>query len=67
MGLLTLGSIVFDGFEVPSRVEFGGEQQLAVHKLIGGARVIDALGRDDAALRWRGVLSGAEASSSSCR
>ena len=61
MSLLTLGNVALDGFEVPSRVEFGGKQRLAVHTLIGGARVIDVLGRDDAPLRWRGVLSGAGA------
>ncbi len=61
MGIINLGSIVFDGFEVPSRVEFGGKQQLIVHRLIGGTRVIDTLGRDDAALTWSGVLSGVEA------
>jgi hypothetical protein len=40
---------------------FGGAQQLAVHKLIGGVRVIDAMGRDDSAVRWSGVFSGGNA------
>jgi hypothetical protein len=42
-------------------MRFGGAQQLAVHRLIGGVRVIDAMGRDDAAVRWSGVFSGGEA------
>ena len=58
MGLVNLGDIVLDGFEVPARVEFGGKQRVVVHTLIGGTRVVDVLGRDDAALQWRGVLSG---------
>ncbi len=55
---LVLGPVAFDSFEVPSRIRLGGKQVLAVHKLPGGARVIDAMGRDDAELRWDGVFSG---------
>ncbi len=58
MGLVNLGNIVLDGFEVPPRIEFGGKQHVVVHALIGGARVVDVLGRDDATIRWHGVLSG---------
>lgn len=58
MSLIVLGNVVFDGFEVPSRVRFGGAQSVKIHKLIGGGRIIDALGRDDAALSWSGILSG---------
>jgi hypothetical protein len=61
MALLTLGDIQLDGFEVPASIAFGGAQRTAVHKLLGGARVIDTMGRDDAALAWRGVLTGAAA------
>lgn len=61
MALLTLGNVAFDDFEVPGQVRFGGSQQLAVHRLIGGMRVVDAMGRDDADLEWRGVFSGSEA------
>ena len=38
-------------------------QALAVHKLPGGTRVIDAMGPDDGVISWRGVLSGNDASS----
>jgi hypothetical protein len=62
MALLTLGDLELDGFAIPASVRFGGAQRLAVHKLIGGTRVIDATGRDDAALVWSGILSGAGAS-----
>jgi len=59
--LLLLGPVAFRDFEIPERVRFGGAQRLAVHRLPGGARVIDALGRDDAALSWEGIFSGADA------
>jgi hypothetical protein len=61
MAVLTLGGVAFGGFEVPGNMVFGGAQQLAVHRLIGGQRVIDAMGRDDAAVRWSGVFSGGNA------
>jgi hypothetical protein len=59
---LTLGPVLFSGFEIPPFLFFGGAQRLAVHKLPGGARVIDAMGRDDAALRWSGIFTGPAAS-----
>ncbi len=62
MTQLTLGAVTLESFEVPSSIRFGGEQRCAVHRLLGGGRVIDAMGRDDAALTWSGVISGAEAS-----
>ena len=58
---LYLGEVSFESFEIPERISFGGAQRLAVHKLIGGARVIDALGRDDQSVSWAGVLSGSNA------
>ncbi len=61
MALLTLGGLDLDGFEVPASVRFGGAQRAAVHKLLGGGRVIDTMGRDDSALSWSGILSGADA------
>ena len=56
-----LGSVAFADFEVPESIRFGGAQKLAVHRLPGGARVIDAMGRDDADLTWSGFFSGASA------
>ena len=44
-----LGPIALQGFEVPESITIGGAQRLAIHRLPGGARVIDALGPDDAA------------------
>jgi len=56
-----LGSVAFADFEVPESIRFGGAQKLAVHRLPGGARVIDAMGRDDADLTWSGFFTGATA------
>lgn len=61
--ILTLGGIVFDGFEVPDTIRIGGEQALVVHKLPGGARTIDAMGADDADIPWSGRFRGSEAES----
>ena len=55
---VTLGGFAFQDFEVPERIPAGGEQMLAIHKLVGGRRVIDAMGRDDAALEWSGYFLG---------
>jgi len=55
---LLLGPVLFQDFEVPAQIGFGGAQRLAVHVLPGGARVIDAMGRDDADIVWSGAFSG---------
>jgi hypothetical protein len=59
--VLLLGPVLFQDFEIPERVAWGGRQRMAVHHLPGGARVIDAMGRDDAPIAWSGVFSGADA------
>lgn len=59
--VLQLGDFAFARFEVPEQITFGGEQQLVTHKLIGGVRVIDAMGDDPMALEWSGHFVGAAA------
>lgn len=58
---LVLGSIVFKDYEIPERLRFGTGQRLAVHKLLGGQRVIDALGPDDDDPTWHGRFQGPDA------
>ena len=58
---LLLGPILFENFELPEKVRWGGQQKLAVHRLPGGTRTVDALGRDDADIVWSGVFSGTDA------
>ncbi len=58
---LTLGSVAFVGFELPSSITLGGTQRLAIHRLPGGVRVIDALGADPADISFSGIFSGPDA------
>ncbi len=55
---MMLGPIVFDQFSTPERMGFGGDQIMAIHRLPGGARVIDTMGPDDQNLSWYGRLFG---------
>lgn len=61
MSGVMLGEVVLQGYEVPERVRFGGTQRLAVHRLPGGGRVVDAMGPDELGLRWSGMMLGADA------
>ena len=62
-GGLMLGPVMFQAFEVPERLRFGGRQRLSVHQLPGGGRVVDAMGPDEGPLSWSGVFSGPNAAS----
>lgn len=53
---LVLGDFTFQDMEVPEVIPFGGEQRLSVKKLVGGVRVIDAMGSDPRPLEWSGVF-----------
>lgn len=59
--ILTLADVVFQGFEIPQEIPFGGKQQLSVHKLIGGNRVIEAMGFDEDPITWVGRFRGTSA------
>ena len=59
--MLMLGPVVFQGFEVPERIAFGGRHRLAIHRLPGGARTVDAMGADDSDISWSGMMAGPEA------
>jgi hypothetical protein len=59
--VVTLGRVVFQDFEVPEKIGFGGTQRLAVQSLIGGGRVVDVLGEDAAEIKFSGIFSGTEA------
>ena len=61
MTALTLGGVVFQGFEIPEEVPAGGGQMLAVHKMPGGSRTIDAMGPDDDEISWSGRFRGSSA------
>jgi len=55
---LTLGPITFANFEIPQRINFGGTQALSVKQLVGGARIIDVMGRIDDDITWSGLFFG---------
>lgn len=59
--ILVLGDFEFAGFEIPERIPFGGDQKLVTHELVGGQRVVDAMGRSDAPLEWSGIFLGQNA------
>lgn len=59
--MLTLGPVTFERYEIPERINFGGQQDLKKHKLLGGARVVDALGPDEHPIKWAGRFQGSNA------
>lgn len=60
---LILGDVVFENFEIPDSIHTPGDQLLVVHKLIGGARQIDAMGSDPQPISWSGRFRGESAES----
>ncbi len=58
---LVIGSLILQGYEVPSRITIGGSQSMTIHKLPGGGRIVDAMGPDDGAIAWRGLFMGPDA------
>jgi hypothetical protein len=58
---LTLGAVTFANFEIPEKINFGGTQALSVKQLVGGQRIIDAMGRVDDDISWSGLFFGATA------
>lgn len=53
-----IGSLVLTGMEVPDRIRDGGQQQVVVHRLPGGGRVLDAIGNDPSRLELEGRFLG---------
>lgn len=60
---IRLGPIELQDFEIPESIRFGGRHRLAIHALVGGRRIIERLGPDDADIQFRGIFSGPTASS----
>ena len=59
---LVLGDVEFTDFEIPEKITgLGGKQMLAKHKLLGGARVLDAMGPDEGDPSWSGTFRGSQA------
>ena len=58
MTTLTLGQVTFSTYEIPQNINFGGDQALSIKQLVGGQRVIDAMGRVDDDITWSGLFFG---------
>ncbi|MGC8474775.1 MAG: hypothetical protein ACP5NP_00335 [Acetobacteraceae bacterium] len=58
---LLLGPVEFRSLEIPQHINFGGAQRIAVHRLLGGQRVLDALGRDDSDISFSGIFTSTDA------
>lgn len=58
MAGLVLGGVSFSGFEIPNQVNFGGTQNVVVHDLLGGGRVLDAMGSKPTQIKWQGRFRG---------
>lgn len=61
--VLSLGTVAFRDMEVPEKISFGGKQRLAVQNIIGGGRIVEALGIDDGEISFSGIFSGSDAAS----
>lgn len=59
--VITLGSFAFREFEIPEFINFGGEQKLSVKELVGGTRIIDAMGSSNSDPQWSGLITGQDA------
>lgn len=58
---LVLGGFTFTDYAIPEQVPQGGEHNYVVHKLIGGQRIVHAMGPDDADITWHGRFQGPNA------
>lgn len=58
---LILGGFVFTDYAIPEHVSLGGEHSFVVQRLIGGERVVDAMGPDDSDIHWSGRFQGSDA------
>lgn len=61
MTTLRLGDFTFARGELPESIGFGASQQLHVHTLVGGARVVDAMGAVPQRQQWSGWFIGPQA------
>lgn len=64
---LVIDGIVLAGKDSPAAAPFGGEHRHHVHRLPGGARIVDMMGRDDRVLEFTGKLWGGGAATKARR
>lgn len=59
--LVILGGIVFTDHAIPNKINFGGKQRKKTNTLMGGQRVVDAMGPEANDIKWEGRFRGAAA------
>jgi outer membrane murein-binding lipoprotein Lpp len=59
--ILTLGDVTFRENEIPEHIAVRTEHRAVIHRLVGGARVVDMLGADHAPIHWSGWFVGSTA------
>ncbi len=59
--VVSIDGFQFGNLEIPEQIAFGGEQRLVTKRLIGGKRVVQAMGREEEPLRWSGTFLGDQA------
>lgn len=60
-GQVILGGFVFRDFEIPKSISLGGKQSVKVHEMVGGQRVVDAMGPSPSDKTWTGRFRGGDA------
>lgn len=58
---LILGDYTFTRLEIPGNISLGGDQKLVIHELVGGTRIIDAMGKTYDPIKWNGLFLGEDA------
>ena len=58
---LKLGDFTFTNMGIPNKIPLGGEQRLVIHELVGGTRIVDAMGKSFDPIKWTGLLMGTDA------
>ncbi len=58
---ITLDGIAFHWTANPEQVKFGLKEQIVIHKMIGGARILDMLGDDPEDITWSAFFLGPNA------
>ncbi|GAN79771.1 hypothetical protein [Acidocella aminolytica] len=66
-GGVTLAGVHLTGLSTPEKINFGGAQMVAVHKLPGGDRIVHVLGADEKDIKFSGIFSGAGAVSTALK
>jgi hypothetical protein len=60
-GIVSIGGIILDDFEIPDSINIGGAQRIAKLQLVGGARQVQAMGYDQSDKEWSGRFRGSDA------